>query len=95
MARKLFNIPYVKTDAYGSVARKLFNIPYVKTDAYGIQFAKYHCITDWKNSKKTFSTVSPANYTKPKPKAFLKKHLLNKCRSLLEKHCKTEAIVSR
>ena len=36
-----------------------FNIPYyVKTDAYdGTQSAKYHCIIDWNNFKKTFSNL--------------------------------------
>ena len=48
------------------VTRKLLDIPYVKTDAYGTRSAKYHCIIEWNNFKKTFST-----YLNPKVKAFL------------------------
>ena len=55
-----------------SVTRKLLNIPYVKTDAYGTQSAKYHCIIDWSNFKKTFSNLSPAEHRNPKIKSLLK-----------------------
>ena len=61
-----------------SVTRKLLNIPCVKTDAYGTQSAKYHCIIDWNNFKKTFSNLSPAEHRNPKIKVLLKKHFLNK-----------------
>ena len=54
---------------------KLLNIPYVKTDAYGTQSAKYHCVLDWYNFKKTFSNLSLAEHRNPKIKALLKKAL--------------------
>ena len=55
-----------------SVTRKLLNIPYVKTDAYWTQSAKYHCIIDLNNFKKTLSNLSSAEHRNPKIKALLK-----------------------
>ena len=72
-----------------SVTRKLLNTSCVKTDAYGTQSAKYHCIIDWNNFKKTFSNLNPAEHRNPKIKALLKKQFLNKYWSSLEKHHKT------
>ena len=60
-----------------SETRKLLDIPYVKTDAYDTQSAKYQCIIDWNNFKKTFSNLSPAEHRNSKIKALLKKHFLN------------------
>ena len=60
-----------------SGTRKLLDIPYVKTDAYDTQSAKYQCIIDWNNFKKTFSNLSPAEHRNSKIKALLKKHFLN------------------
>ena len=57
-----------------------------RTDTYGTQSAKYHCIIDWNNFKKTFSNLSPAEHKNPKIKALLKKHFSNKYWSSLEKH---------
>ena len=72
-----------------SVTRKLLHIPYVKTEAYGRQSAKYQCIIDWSNFKKTFSNLSPAKYRNPKIKALFKMQFLNNYRSSSEKHHKT------
>ena len=55
-----------------SGTRKLLDIPYVKTDAYDTQSAKYQCIIDWNNFKKTFSNLSPVNTETQKSKHFLK-----------------------
>ena len=60
-----------------SMTRKLLDIPYIKKDAYETQSAKYHCIIDWNNFKKTFSNLSPDKHRNTKIKAILKKHFLN------------------
>ena len=56
--------------------------------AYWTQSAKYHCIIDWNNFKKTFSNLNPAEYRNPKNQSTSYKHFLNKYWSSLEKHYK-------
>ena len=80
---------YILNDQTRSVTRKLLNISYVKTDVYGTQFAKYHCIIDWNNFKEIFLNLSPDEHRNSKTKVPLKKLLLNKYWSSLEKQRKT------
>ena len=42
-----------------SATRKLLDTPCFSTKFYGTQSANYHCIIDWNNFKKRFSTVTP------------------------------------
>ena len=57
-----------------SMKRILLDIPYVKKDAYETQSAKYCCIIDRNNFKKTFLNLSPDKHGNTKLKALLKKH---------------------
>ena len=63
VTKKLLNIPYVKTDAYGTQSAKYHCIVDWKEN-----FLK----------KKTLSKLSKTKHRNPKIKALLKKHFLNK-----------------
>ena len=60
-----------------SAAKKLLDTPCFSTNFYGIQTAKYHCIIDWNNLKKQFSTVTPLEHAHSAIKSLLKKHFLS------------------
>ena len=61
-----------------SAAKKLIDIPLLNTDTYGTQSAKYNCITDWNNFRKTFSNLRLEECTYGTVKFLLKRYYLEK-----------------
>ena len=61
-----------------SKTKNLLDTPLFNTDTYGTKSAKYRCIVDWNNFRKTFPHLLLTDCTYFNVKKLLKEHFINK-----------------
>ena len=60
-----------------SKTNRLLDVPFFNTDAYGTHSSKYHCIIDWNDFRRTFSSLLSTEFTYFNVKRLLKERFLN------------------